>query len=74
MGSRDLQRQHTLNQAEAKKHQEFMSKFSTNKKVDAQDEIGDAYNFHKTLRRKLNEQFFDEEENFRDRAAAIKSN
>ena len=51
-----------------------MSKFSTgNKKADNQEEIGDAYNFHKTLKKKLNEQFWDEEEKAKDKATFNKS-
>ena len=50
-----------------------MSKFSSNKKTeDKQEEIGEAYNFHRTLKKKLNEEFFDEEENFKDRATVIR--
>ena len=74
LGARDLRRQHTLVLAEKQKHEAFMSKFSTgNKKTDNQEEIGDAYNFHKTLKKKLNEQFWDEEENAKDKATFIKS-
>ena len=51
-----------------------MSKFSTNnKKADTQEDIGDAYNFHRTLKKKLNEQFVDEEEHAKDRATFMKS-
>ena len=57
---RKLERQHTFNMQEKQKHQEFMQKFQSNgkKEEDAQD-IGDAYNFHRTLRSRLNDAFLD---------------
>ena len=51
-----------------------MSKFSQKQKGPVDEDIGDAYNFHKTLKSKLNDQFYDEEENVKERELQIRKN
>ena len=51
-----------------------MSKFQEKKKGPVDEDIGDAYDFHKTLKTKLNNQFYDETEMARDRETQQRRN